>query len=143
MPLGTPFIAMTLVAGTPLSALPFITPEVRAAAAAALRQIHAAGVAHGDLRRANMLVERLPRHSSSSSADTQLLSTAGSGDIGGLLAEAAGGGGGAQSHRAGPGSELLQASGVRVVIVDLGHAQINASRARLQEEAHFLQRLLR
>lgn len=139
---------MSLVAGTPLSALSRITPEVRAAAGAALRHIHAAGVAHGDLRRANIMVLRQPRDSACGSGDTMsVCSTSGSSDS--QLLDAAGAG---MSHceaqsegRSSPGCDgaLAGGGGVRVVIVDLGRARLNASRATLQEEERYLQRLLR
>ena len=147
MRLGSPFIAMSLVEGTHLSGLPCITPEVRVAAMAALRQIHAAGVAHGDLRYANIIVVQQPGHSASVPSNT---STAPGGNGSPLLGATAAVAG--TSHcetqtegRSGTGSDgvVTGAGGVRVVIIDFGLARLNASRARLQAEKCYLQHLLR
>lgn len=140
--LGTPFIALSLVAGTPLSELACITPEVRVAAVAALRQIHAAGVAHGDLRRANIMVVQQSRHTASGSDSPCPLLGGGAAGFDVLQCEA-------QSEELSSSSSLGSdravsgAGGVRVVIIDLGCARLDATCATLQAEERDLQRLLR
>ena len=133
LPLGTPIIAMSLVDGTPLLERSRISDTVQKAAAAALQHIHDAGVVHGDLRRANLLLLKRPsRHSSSSSGtDTPMLGTG------------PGGSDSPSSDAACVGDVGSGEAGQRVVIVDLGCAQLNASRQEQDAEMRYLQRLLR
>lgn len=137
LPLGTPFIATSLVVGEPLSEAGRLPPGVGRAARQALAAIHAAGVAHGDLQLCNIMLERLPQRSTPSDTAT------------GTAPLPAGDGAAAAPSNATAGlvsrsdSAAAAAGSVRVTIIDLGRARTGASPDELKAEMQTLRRLLR
>lgn len=136
MPLGCAFLATQLVVGVPLSSLHTIPPAVCVAAEAVLGVVHALGVALGDVRLQNFLLDTA---SVQGSADMSAAATAagGSGASGGRS------GPGASRVGVGAGVSVAMAQPPRVVLVDFGRAYMHAPPAVLSMERSQLLALLR